>query len=202
MTSFIEVVVLDMGGVVCHFRPERRLQELADLTGRSPEEIHDAVWASGLDARADRGAFGPAEAYAQVCDRLGAALTVPQLRTAWATAFEPDRALVGLVSGVRRPTVLFTNNGPIVEDCLANELVGVTTAFDQVLLSWRLGAVKPDPEAFAQATDALGVTPSSVLFVDDSLPSVRAAAHHGWIAHRFRGARHLAELLRAHQLLA
>jgi putative hydrolase of the HAD superfamily len=201
VSSLIEVVVLDLGGVVCTFAPERRLGVLAELTGLAPEVVDDAVFGSGLDGRAERGDLTHDEAYAAVGEALGVTIEPDDLRRAWATAFAPDHELLALVRRVRRPTALFSNNGPILEDCLGRELTSVTTAFDRLLLSWRLQGTKPDPEAFAKATAALGIRGPSVLFVDDSVDNVRAAAHAGWIAHRYRGVQKLGDLFEAHELL-
>ena len=134
--------------------------------------------------------------------RLGKGLSRGELRAAWAAAFEPDEEVLALVRALDRPAALLSNNGPILEDCLAYELDLVGSSFDLVLLSWRLGATKPASEAFVKATSQIGVAASSVLFVDDSIVNVRAAAHAGWIAHPYRGLARLRRLLEAHELLA
>jgi glucose-1-phosphatase len=205
MSSPIEAVVLDLGGVVCRFVPDRRLRALARLTGAPASDIHAAVWASGLDTRADSGDLDHDEAYAAVLGRLatgkGDGVSPGDLRAAWAAAFEPDEEVLDLVRSLDRPVALFSNNGPITEDCLHRELAAVGDAFDTVLLSWRLGATKPDPEAFVEAASLLGVAPQAVLYVDDSLDNVRAAAHRGWVAHPYRGVARLRRLFEAHELL-
>lgn len=201
MSSPVEAVVLDLGGVVCRFVPDRRLRALARLTGSPASDIHAALWASGLDAQADTGDLDQAGAYAAVLDRLGGGLSAAEVRAAWAAAFEPDEDVLALVRSLDRPTVLFSNNGPIAEDCLRRELGTVGAAFDLLLLSWRLGATKPAAEAFTVATERIGVPAQSVLFVDDALANVRAAAHRGWIAHPYRGAGRLRRLFEAHDLL-
>jgi FMN phosphatase YigB (HAD superfamily) len=205
MSSPIEAVVLDLGGVVCRFVPDRRLRALARLARQPASDIHAALWASGLDARAESGDLDHDEAYAAVLGRLatgkGDGVSPGDLRTAWAAAFEPDEEVLALVRSLDRPAALFSNNGPITEDCLHRDLVAVGDAFDLVLLSWRLGATKPASEAFVKATSQIGVAASAVLFVDDSITNVRAAAHSGWIAHPYRGVGRLRRLLEAHELL-
>jgi FMN phosphatase YigB (HAD superfamily) len=201
MSSPIEAVVLDLGGVVCRFVPDRRLKALARLSGRPASDIQAAVWASGLDTRAESGDLDHDEAYAAVLGRLGDGVSAGDLRAAWAAAFEPDEEVLALVRSLDRPVALFSNNGPITEDCLRRELVEVGDAFDLVVLSWRLGATKPDPGAFAEATSQIGVSAQAVLYVDDSLDNVRAAARRGWVAHRYRGVARLRRLFEAHELL-
>jgi HAD superfamily hydrolase (TIGR01509 family) len=201
VSSPIEVVVLDLGGVVCRFVPDRRLRALAELTRQRASDIQAAVWASGLDRRAEAGELDHDEAYAAVLGRLGDGLSSGDLRAAWAAAFEPDEDVLALVRSLDRPVALFSNNGPITEDCLRRELVAIGDAFDLVLLSWRLGATKPDPDAFVEATSQIGVPAQAVLYVDDSLDNVRAAARRGWVAHPYRGVARLRRLFEAHDLL-
>jgi glucose-1-phosphatase len=202
VSTLVDVVVLDMGGVVCTYQPERRLRALAEVTGVSTTEIATALVDADIEGRAEHGALSPDESYEAVLDALGAEVSRDELRRAWSKAFAPDGELLAVVRRVRRSTALFTNNGPIIEDCLANELSAVTTAFDRLVVSWRLGSTKPDPEAFAKATAALGAAPGSVLFVDDDIDNVRAAARAGWISHRYRGVARLRDLFEAHELLA
>ncbi|MEZ5138063.1 MAG: HAD-IA family hydrolase [Acidimicrobiales bacterium] len=106
-------------------------------------------------------------------------------RSAWATAYEPVPAVVRLVRRAPQRTALFTNNGPLFEAALDAELSAVGDAFDDLIASWRLGAAKPDPEAFERAGAALGVVAEQIVFFDDTEANVVAAAEAGWDAHRF-----------------
>jgi putative hydrolase of the HAD superfamily len=201
VTALIDVVVFDLGGVVCAYQPDRRLRALADLASTAPSRVQAVLFDSGLEARAERGELTPDETYDAVVEALGGNVKHDDVRRAWSRAFVPDGELLATVRRVRRPTALFTNNGPIIEDCLTHELSAVTTAFDRLLVSWRLGSTKPDIEAFAKASAALGAPAGSVLFVDDDIDNVRAAARAGWISHRYRGPARLRDLFDAHDLL-
>lgn len=183
------VLVLDLGGVVCRFRPERRLLALAELTGRPPAVIDQDLFASGFDDAAERGALAPDTYRADLRHLLGLPdneTTAARLTAAWAQAFDPDRRVLDLLTRVTVPLVLFTNNGPLLDPVLADERREVAAPFDTVLTSWRLGARTPDPAAFAGATAALGVDPGRVFFVDDSPANVDAARTHGWQVHLHR----------------
>jgi putative hydrolase of the HAD superfamily len=96
---------------------------------------------------------------------------------------------------------VFTNNGPLLEAALGHELAAVGEVFDRVLCSWHVGATKPDPAAYAGATDVLGVHPSVVLFVDDSDENVVAAREAGWQAHHYTDPLNLTATLRGAGLL-
>jgi putative hydrolase of the HAD superfamily len=179
------VLVLDLGGVAARWLPERRLAALSVLSGLPTATIDALVFESGFDDAGERGRFAPDEFRAHLRDLLG----LPDgpeidaaLRAAWAQAYEPAATVLRVVARHPGPTALLTNNGPLLEEALAHELAPVGDAFDHVLISWRLGAAKPEPQAFHLATAALGVAPEQVLFADDSEVNVAAAREAGWRA--------------------
>lgn len=182
------VVVLDLGGVVGRWLPDRRTHELARLSGQPIGLVEQLVFESGFDDAGERGRFDLAAFIAELAALLGLTPgpTVDEaLRAAWALAYDPDPAVIRIVTSSPLRTALLTNNGPLMEAALDAELVGIGSVFDQLLFSWRLGATKPDPEAFRLATEALGVEPAAVWFADDSAANVDAARAVGWQAHRY-----------------
>lgn len=71
----------------------------------------------------------------------------------------------------------------MAEDALfAYNGLGVSDFFDHVFLSFQLGAEKPAPEVFEKVAAGLGVAPSDVLFLDDSLVNCEAARACGFHA--------------------
>jgi putative hydrolase of the HAD superfamily len=54
-------------------------------------------------------------------------------------------------------------------------LLGLSTAFDEVIGSAAVGLAKPDPRIYELAARAFGVTVSECFFVDDLAPNIEAA---------------------------
>jgi len=188
MTSPPDVLVMDLGGVTCRWLPDRRLTALSELCGLPAETIDQLVFESGFDDAGERGRFPLDEFTAELLGLLGLTPTHDlrdAARAAWATAFEPDQRVLKLIRGARCPSALFTNNGPLLEAGLVDDLPEVGSAFDQLVFSWRLGITKPEPEAFARAAERLDVEPARIYFVDDSAGNVDAAEAAGWRAHRY-----------------
>jgi len=188
MTTPPDVLVMDLGGVTCRWLPDRRLTALSELCGLPAETIDLLVFESGFDDAGERGRFTLDEFTAELLGLLGLASTIElrdAARAAWATAFEPDARVLKLIRDARCPSALFTNNGPLLEAGLVEDLTEVGSTFDQLLFSWRLGTTKPDPAAFARATERLDVDPARIYFVDDSTDNARAAEAAGWQAHRY-----------------
>jgi putative hydrolase of the HAD superfamily len=181
------VVVFDLGGVVCRWLPDRRLEALSIRSGLPVATIDALVFESGFDDAGERGRFTIESFAAELAALLG---LVPDadptgLRADWASAYEPVTAMLRAIDRVEAPTALFTNNGPLLEAAFEHELAPVAQRFDHLLFSWRLGAAKPEADGFARATEALGVDPEAVVFFDDSEANVDAARAYGWQAHHF-----------------
>ena len=169
----IEAVAVDLGGVAAAFHPERRLRALAERSGIAPAVIHERLFTSGLDARAERGEI-PFDALAeQICAALEGRLETSEIIDCWASAFEPLEAVLVSVASIRVATVLLTNNGPVINACLDGPLSAIAVEFDRVVCSWQLGACKPERTAFDRAAVLLGRRGVPVLGADDG-PLVRA----------------------------
>jgi putative hydrolase of the HAD superfamily len=185
--SSISLALFDLGGVVCRFRPERRLGRFAAVSGKPPAEVRRLLWESGFSARCDRGELNAADMHAEACARLGSSLSYAEFRTLWASAFEPDPALLALVDRVRRGrrTGLLTDNPAVLREALEHELEEVGRRFDLVFFSCQIGCCKPEPDLFRAVLARVGLAPENVLFVDDAPVNLEAAARLGITALRF-----------------
>ena len=54
-------------------------------------------------------------------------------------------------------------------------------------LSFQIGLLKPDADVFEYVSQAVGLSPARVLFLDDNLINVEAARHAGFEAIQVRG---------------
>jgi putative hydrolase of the HAD superfamily len=186
----IEAVVFDMDDVLCRYRIERRLDLLAAWSGRSPDSIHAAIWRSGFEDEAERGAY-TADAYLQ---EFGARMAYPLSAAEWIharrVATEPDEAMLSIARrvGAERPIAMFTNNPFLLMRHIGEVFPAVPEIFgERAVFSAELGRRKPDPEAFRRLAARLGVPPGSVLLFDDNADYVAGACAAGIEAHRFDG---------------
>lgn len=182
----IEVLVVDLGGVAARFTPERRLRALGAATGLSEAEVRARIWDSGLEASAERGRYSSDEIIEVVRAAFDHRIGAEELVEAWALAFEPDEAVLARLARVPLRRVVFTNNGPMLDRCLAGPLRDLAASFEQVICSWHLSAAKPDAGAFEGASDRIGVPGARLLLLDDSAENVAGARACGWEASQVR----------------
>jgi HAD superfamily hydrolase (TIGR01509 family) len=67
------------------------------------------------------------------------------------------------------------------------QTMGLADRFDQTYLSHQIGCLKPAAEAFLVALAGMRLSPSDVVFLDDGLRNIDAAAKLGMRAHLVRG---------------
>ncbi|MFD5068208.1 HAD family hydrolase [Streptomyces sp. NPDC058369] len=182
------VFLFDLGGVVCRFHRERRLELLAAACGHSARRVEAELYASGLIRAWDRGQGSAEDVEAEIRRRLGFTGTSEELRRIWCGAFEPDPEVLAAVDAVRaHPTALFTDNDALLRAGLPGRLPEVDARFDVLAFSCVLGATKPAEEAFVGALGLLGATAGEAFFVDDREANVRAARELGMTAVLFEG---------------
>ncbi|QDZ14398.1 HAD family hydrolase [Humibacter ginsenosidimutans] len=141
--------------------------EVAWCRGESPlQEISSLVWTAVLG---DAGIVD-ADSVAEAC-RLQEQLE----RESWRLYDESIEVVHGLRErGIR---VAVITNGPSEFQRAKLETVGMTTAFDAIVVSGDRGIEKPRPEIFETALSALGAEPSAALHIGDSRSADVVGAH-------------------------
>lgn len=191
-------LLLDFAGVLCRMDHPARLARLAALCEVSVSELHEAVWAAGLDDDFDRGLFTTGEIVELFRQRFGFRADLAEFERAWVAGFVPDEELLAVVDSVD-PSIgraILSDNGPVLLDAMPRLLPDFWRRFDHVLFSCEIKALKPSPAAFRYALDRLGCTPADVLFFDDRPANVEAARSLGIDAEVFVSPRQAAERIR------
>jgi putative hydrolase of the HAD superfamily len=199
----ITAVVFDMDGVLCRYRIERRLALLASWSGRSPDAIHAAIWRSGFEDDADRGAISADDYLRGFGERIGYPLSAAQWVEARRVAMEPDPVVLALARQLKRDRVvgMFTNNPWLLKRHIAEVFPAVPDIFGpRATFSAELGACKPDPEAFRRLANRLDVAPRDMLYLDDDADYVAGARQAGLSADQVGGATDVLASLAAHGL--
>ncbi|MGH8066819.1 MAG: HAD family hydrolase [Candidatus Entotheonellia bacterium] len=194
----LRLVFFDLGGVVGHFLPARRLTTFAATARLGAEEIQDKLWDSGFSEQCDAGRYSGAEMYAQICQRLGVSLSRREVSRLWALAFEPNAEVLAIAAALRRhlPTGLLTNNPPLLREAFPAFLPDIEQHFAPIIFSYQHGACKPSPALYEAVVRSTGVAAHATLLIDDAQTNVRGAEAAGWRAIHFTTPGALREALR------
>ncbi|HKD97317.1 MAG TPA: HAD-IA family hydrolase [Micromonosporaceae bacterium] len=127
------------------------------------------------------------EVAAQLAGRVGGPAAAEALVETW-DAYRGEvvpevRTTIAELRASGVPVALCTNATDDIRSDL--ETFELTDAFDAVVASCEIGAVKPMPEFYRAAADAIGVPAHDCLFVDDVERNVAGARNVGMVGFRY-----------------
>ncbi|MGH2363435.1 MAG: HAD family hydrolase [Chloroflexota bacterium] len=181
-----DAVLFDLGGVLIRLGGVNPMQRLSGIA--SEAEVWRRWLASPWVRQFERGR----------CDARDFAAG---LVAEWGLNIRPEEFLEKFESW---PQGLFDGASELVADvravvpvgCLSNTNAlhwaawnawGLGDMFDSRFLSFEVGYIKPDRQMFDHVSSALGLPPGHILFLDDNIINVSAAAEAGLVARKVRG---------------
>ncbi len=192
----IKFVYFDLGNILVSFDPQIACQNIANLFGVTTKQAETAVYDSGLEDRYEHGQISADDFHNQVQRELGPhqAETKHVPRQAFLDAlgdmFSPIESTQQTIQQVQQaglPIGILSNTCFAHWDWVVRQKWPVLQGpFDVTVLSYEVGAMKPDEKIYVAAEQAAhqaaGVSPNEILFVDDRQENVDAAIQRGWNA--------------------
>ena len=176
----IKAVFFDLGGVIVRTEFQAPRQQLAERLGMEYEDLNRVVFDSDSGLRASVGEISSEDHWATVIKRLKRpASELVTIRDEFFAGDIVDRTLVDYIRSLRGPfkTGLISNAWGDLRDFIVREKF--EDAFDEMIISAEVGAMKPEPRIFQIALEKLGVSPNEAVFVDDFLINVEGAEKAG-----------------------
>lgn len=204
MTASISLVLFDMDDVLSYNNRSARIDHLSALSGQTPETVHQVIWGSGLEDRADTGSISDDEYLMIMGDLLGCRISRDDWLTSRRASISPNLEVLALVTALaaRHRVAVLTNNCRMVSDNIRYLNPAVAELFgDHIYASASFGAAKPAVNAYLRCLDRLGVNATETLFIDDLEVNVAGAINAGLHGHLFTGAESLSAELRRLDLL-
>ena len=200
----MNTVVFDLGGVLVDWDPRYLLRELMPGREAEMEALLADVLNHAWNLERDKG-----ESWAEAM----AALKVEY--PAWADIFDayterwPETlagshdATVAILQELkdRRVPLYALSNWSAEMFPHAEAKYDWLGLFDGVIVSGRVGMIKPDRDIFDLLLETYDLEAGDVFFIDDNVPNVLAARSYGIHAHQFEGADALRAELEAEGLL-
>lgn len=172
----VRALLVDLGKVLVRFDHGLTLRALEAASGIPAETLRPFVFGP-LAHEFDLGRLTARDFFRQVERSTG----IPRIPDdvwipAWRDIFEPDlpalHALARTRPGVAR--ILVSNTNSLHWEGVLR-VFDVASLVDRTVLSFEIGAAKPEPAIFEAALKAAGVAPGEALFADDRGEYVAAA---------------------------
>lgn len=179
-------IYFDLGNVLVHFDPQRACQNVASLLGVDAEAVHAAMYTSGLEDRYERGELSDVAFTNELCQSLGATADSVSLLDAMADMFVPHDEMLPVIKYLQSqgmPLGILSNTCAAHWSWVQRQRWEVSSGwFRDAILSYEVGAMKPDPRIYQCAAQRAGVGHDRIFFTDDRAENIAAARELGWHA--------------------
>mgnify|MGYP001213595243 CR=1 FL=1 len=177
-------LILDLGNVIAFFDHMRACRRLADLSKQqlSETDVYQKIFSSGLEQEYDRGAISTETFLNSLQKQLQSHADREQIITAWSDIFWPNEAVIRAIRKLHMSSirlVLASNTNDLHYRWIRTTFGEVMDCFDHQVLSYQVGASKPDVKFYESCLDASEREPSQCVFVDDRAAFVEAAQEFG-----------------------
>lgn len=197
-----QAVIFDIGNVLIEWQPERYYDRVIGEERR--RAMFDAVDLHGINDNIDRGGdfktviYDAADANPEWGDEIR------MWHDNWLELATPEIPLsVRVLRALRAkgiPVFALTNFG-IGTWAIATPRYPFLAEFDRHYISGEMKVIKPDALIYEMVEQDCGVAPEGLLFTDDRIDNINAAAARGWQTHHFDGPEGWADCLIGHGLL-
>jgi putative hydrolase of the HAD superfamily len=183
----IKAVFFDLGGVIVRTEFQAPREQLAERLGLEYEDLSKIVFDSDSGLKASLGEISSEDHWASIIKRLKRpASELAAIRDEFFAGDIVDRTLVEYIRSLRDnyKTGLISNAWGDLRDFIVREKF--EDAFDKMIISAEVGAVKPEAKIFQIALEQFGASPNEAVFVDDFLINVEGCEKVGMRGIHFR----------------
>lgn len=194
-----KAIIFDLGKVLIHFDFKRGYQGLEGLCPYPAAEIRQRISSTDLVMRFETGLVEPGDFFEQFSRLLDLRMDYPKFCEIWSSIFDdtlvPEEVLKGLARRYR--LVLLSNTNSIHFEMVRERYGYVLRHFHDLVLSYEVKAMKPDPRIYRIAVERAGCRPDECFYTDDIAAYTSAAREQGIDAVTFESATQIQEEMAA-----
>ncbi|AXI44855.1 haloacid dehalogenase [Sulfitobacter sp. SK012] len=183
-----KVVVFDIGNVLIEWLPERFYDDVIGAERR--RAMFSAVDLQAMNDDVDRGAHFGDSVRALAAQYPDWHPEIMMWHDRWiemaCPVIDHSVRLMKALQANKIPVVSLTNFGIETYD-LAAIHYPFLRAFDGDYISGHMQVTKPDAQIYALLEEGTGLNGDAVIFTDDRVENIEAAATRGWQTHHFEG---------------
>ena len=198
----IKAIFFDLGNVIIPFNVELAYARMAELCACRSEEVAARIRATGLVRPFEKGEIAAGPFVRELSAALGLNVTYREFCDWWSCVFLPEPLVPeALLEDLRsRHRLLALSNTNPIHFAMLEEAYPLLRHFDDFVLSYQVGAAKPEAKIYREAIARAQCRPEECFFTDDLAPNIEAAREHGMDAVQFLSAEQLECELRARGL--
>ena len=196
----IETVIFDLGRVLVDVDLTRGIFKYT-LQDKNPSEneVLDSLMRDSYYREYACGRVSVTDFHQEFCAALNLELDFKSFKKYWNDVFKIIPGMQELVEQIKTKFKigLLSDIGPLHWEHL-NKTLPVLKLIDQPILSYEIGYLKPDPQAYLKVAESVKTAPENCLFIDDRAINVTGAKEIGMQAIQFSGVLRLKEDLKTY----
>lgn len=194
----LKTLIFDLGKVIVPFDLERGFSAFAKHGEKSPAEIAALIRDTDLLRRFESGEIEPKDFVRAMNDYLGTDASEDDFAKAWCSIFLPETLIPEpfLASLHERYRLLLLSNTNAIHFEMIVEAYPILRHFDEFILSYKVGAMKPSPLIYQAALAQAQCAPEECFFTDDIAEYAAGARAQGIQAVQFQNFEQLQQELR------
>jgi HAD superfamily hydrolase (TIGR01509 family) len=191
----ITTLIFDLGQVIVSFDHMELCRRASKHSPHEPEEIFTRMFHSGLMRRFETGLLAPDDFYREACRALDMNLPLEQFKTIWNTIFTLNTDTARIIERLQGFQLLLLSNTNCWHFNYCLENYPVLRLFNSLILSYEVGAYKPEKKIFEAALSSASARAQECIFIDDIAHYTEAARSMGIHTHTFTTAEKLEQFL-------
>ncbi len=193
----VQALIFDLGNVLLFFDQEKMVRQIASVCDLPSKDVHNILLEKNLSESYELGKISSSDICALLEKRAKRSLDFKKLLHAGSNIFEPNALLIAHLprfkeQGLR--LILLSNTVDMHFDYIEKHTTFLHH-FDHLILSYKVGARKPEAKIYEMAIDAAKRPKERCLFIDDRIENVEGARNVGLNAHHFTHTQALLEHL-------
>ena len=187
------VIVFDLGNTLISFDHSIAARKVLNLFHTLDlKKLYDTFFDSEITSVFEKGLISPKEFHNRMQQFLGITLPYADFVPIWNDIFWEDKGSCDIARRLKSHYRLFLlSNVNRLHFEYIRKKFDVISIFDELILSFMLGAMKPDRVMFDEAVRRAGVDADRLLYIDDRKEFVNEAKLLGIDAVHYRGAEDL-----------
>jgi putative hydrolase of the HAD superfamily len=174
-------VISDLGKVLIFFDNNIFFKKIAKNCPFTHEEIRELTFSHFyLVESFDRGEMSPEEFYRQVTHKLKARIDYDRFYSIYNDVFSLNPPVLQLMIRLKKnyKIVMLSNTDVMRFDFIKKKFPEIMI-FDEYVLSYQVGFIKPHPQIYKEALKQAGVEAKECVFIDDREENIEEAARLG-----------------------
>ena len=184
------VIVFDLGNTLIRFDHNIAARKIVNLFRLDTKKIYDLFFDSQITRDFEKGLMSPKEFHCKVQQLLGIHLPYNDFVSIWNDIFWEDKACCELARRLKRSSYklfLISNVNRLHFEYIRKKF-DVFDMFDELILSFMVGSMKPDKHIFDDLIRRAGGDKAKLLYIDDRDDLVREARILGIESIKYEGA--------------